>query len=664
VIFLSERQIVVLTDKEQARKRINVFHGSANNYINLIKELVGNSHDIFDKSTLNTIKIILHNSNKIEYIDSGSGIPIEGTASDGRPNYEAIFERAFAGSHYNNDTASIGQNGIFLYTLSMTCEDIEYFIARPNGNLYNIGYHKGDRVKELNVIGKEDKTYSRIIFSADNEVWNNPKFTYEEICNICKAQVCLGNMKITVEDKQNNLLSEFYYPNGIEDYFKEMTENKSTVIDDIKINKSIEYEFDKSINGEKTKFKDNIEIELLFNYSNDSEDDFQKEFLNTADLLLHGTIQDGVFVGLKNTIHKWLKDNNKYDKNEKPITLDDVSTGLNYICNMSSRYVEYDNQIKQKTSVLHYKDVLQNCINDYMEIFFIENSTEAFKLCNQVLINSRVRLKADQSRLNIKKMLEGNSKSPFGKIEGLTDCDKNAPFEQREIWICEGLSACSTLTDSRDDETMATYALRGRFINSLKSTVEDVLNNDPAYGLIQALKCGIEAPLAERKKFKNIELFNKENLKYNRIIIATDADSFGHGITLSLISFFYKFMRTLLKEGHIYIAVSPRYQINHKDKLYFAYSEEEKNKIVTEHNINPKSSQIAVIKGLGQLNVDVFWNNVMNPENRILKRVVYEDLTNEEDVEFYFNTLMGEDISERKDYVKEFITNTNIEEID
>lgn len=657
-------QIIVLSDKEQARKRINVFHGSANNYINMVKELIGNSHDIFDKDKLNTIQIILHNSNKIEYIDSGKGIPIEGTASDGRPNYEAIFERAFAGSKYNNESASIGQNGIFLYTLSMTCEDIDYYIARPNNNLYHISYHEGDRVSELEIVGKEDKTYSRMIFTLDNEVWNNPHFTFEEICYIAKSQAALGNIKITVEDKLNNLKNEFHYPNGIEDYFKEMTIIKSTVIDNINIGKLIEYSFDKMVNGEKIKLTDNISVDLIFNYSNDSNEDFQKEFLNTADLLLHGTIQDGIYNGLKNSIHKWLKNNNKYEKNEKPISIDDISTGLNYICNVSSKYVEYDNQIKQKTSVLHYKDVLQGCIMDFLEIFFIENPTEAFKLCNQVLINSRVRLRADKSRQSIKKMLEGNSKTPFGKIDGLTDCDKNTPFEEKEIWLCEGLSACSTLTDSRDDRTMATYALRGRFINSLKSSIEDVLKNEPAYGIIQALRCGIEAPASERKKFKNVELFNKNDLKYSKVIIATDADSFGHGITLSLLSFFYKFMPTLLKDGHIYIAVSPRYQINHKDKLYFAYTEDEKNKLVKKYKINPKSSQISVIKGLGQLNKDVFWEHVMNPENRTLKRVVYEEFTNEKDVEFYFNTLMGEDIAERKDYVKEYIINANIDEID
>ena len=187
--------IRVLNNKEQARLKINVWHGSASNWINMVKELSGNSLDIFEKLKLKTgnditqeIKIIIHNKNKIEFIDSATGIPVEEIASDGKPNYEAIFEVPFAGSNYEDEVATVGTNGLFLWSLAMTCEDIEFFIARPNNNIYNIAYHKGDRVKDLNIIGKSDKTYTRMIFSLDEEVWDNPNFTFEEIKSIVKGQ--------------------------------------------------------------------------------------------------------------------------------------------------------------------------------------------------------------------------------------------------------------------------------------------------------------------------------------------------------------------------------------------------------------------------------------------------------------------------------------------
>ena len=223
----------VLDRKQEARDMINIWHGNPSNWINMIKELVGNSLDIFSKrgTKNNSIYINIIDNKSIEYIDSGTGIPVELTAKDGSPNYEAIFERAFAGTNYNNKGTTVGQHGIFLYSLSMTCENIEYFIGRPNGNLYNIAYHKGDRVKELNVIGKTDKTFSKIVFTLDDEVWENPNFTFENIKTFVEGQASLYDVKITLEDKNRNLKEEYYYKNGIEDYFKKLqTINNKLVI--------------------------------------------------------------------------------------------------------------------------------------------------------------------------------------------------------------------------------------------------------------------------------------------------------------------------------------------------------------------------------------------------------------------------------------------------
>lgn len=511
--IMSEK-ITVLSEKDKARKRINVFHGSSTNWINMVKELLGNSLDVFDKDKLNTIRIIIHNKNKIEYIDTGMGIPVEGLASDGRPNYQAIFEKDFAGSRYGNESATIGQNGIFLYTLSMTCEDVEYFIARPNGNLYNISYHKGDRVDDLKIIGKESETYSRIIFSLDEEVWSEPNFTFDEISQIAKAQASLANVKIIVEDKQNNLFSEFYYPNGIEDFFKEAIQNKSIISDNIIIKKSLEHEFK---NGSENVHIDKIDLNLVFNYSNDSEEDFQKEFLNTADLLLHGTIQEGIYNGLKTCIDKWLDKNNKYSKNEKRITLDDVSTGLNYICNMSSLYVEYDNQIKQKTSVKRYRIIVKNIIEEFMEVFFIENPLMSEKVCMQTLINARARDKADKARQAIKKKLSEKIDTMGGRVEGLIDCKYHN--EDSELFISEGKSAMGSIVASRNPNTQGAVAIRGKILSCLKASYETIFKNQVVVDLIKIMGCGVEV---QSKHNKDLNSFDINKLRYGKIVISTD----------------------------------------------------------------------------------------------------------------------------------------------
>jgi len=670
--------IIVLSNKDQARKRINVFHGSSENWINMAKELLGNSLDIFKKTSNNNgeIKIIIHNRNKIEFSDSATGIPVEGVASDGSPNYEAIFERPFSGSNFSNSFASVGQNGIFLYTLTMTCEDIEYFISRPNGKIYNMKYHKGDRIGDLKVIGKDDKTYTHMIFSLDEEVWSNPCFTFEEISNITQAQASLSKAKIIVEDKENNKYVEFNYPNGIEDYFNEITQNKTIISDNIKIQKVENYEFVKKTssiqNGGKeniveTKYVDNISVDLVFNYTSDADEDFQKEFLNTADLLLHGTIQEGIYVGFKNSIDNWLNKNNRYNAKEKHITINDISTGLNYICNMSSLYVEYDNQIKQKTSVKRYKNIIKDIIEEYMEVFFIENTLMSEKICMQVLLNSRVRDKAEQSRLDIKKKLSNAKPNGLSvKVEGLKHCDmRHSTLEERILLLDEGISANSTIIDSFDNRIMGAYGLKGRFINSLKGKVMDVLNNVPAKGVIDALGCGIEIPQDEKKKFKDIKTFDIKDLKYGSIGILCDSDAFGKAISLSLITFFYKFMRTLLKQGRIYFVISPRFQIETKKGVsHYVYDENEKLEVIKKIGAE-NVSNITIRKGLGEFNADEFWDLVLSPEAREKTFIRVKYIEDEEEmIDYYFNALMGEDIVNRKKFIRENIVNVNLEELD
>jgi len=647
-------EITVLSKKEKARQRINVFHGSANYFINLIKELIGNSNDIFDKNKLNTINIILHNENKIEYIDSGSGIPIEGIASDGSPNYQAIFEKDFAGSRYGNTGTTIGQNGIFLYTLTMTSEDIEYFIARPNGNLYNIKYHKGDRASELNVIGKENTTYSRVIFSLDREVWNSPKFIFQDICDIAQTQSSLCNVKITVEDKENNLINEFYYENGILGYFNDMIQNKTMVTDQIRITQTKKVSIDKVVKGENTKIEDIVSADLIFTYSNDSNDDFKKEFLNTANLLSYGTIQDGIYAGLKNCINKLLKDNGKYAKNEKQISLDDVTTGLNYICNVSSYYVEYDNQIKQKTSSKHYKTVMQELVEEFMEIYFIENKEESEKLANVILLNKRVREKAEVNRKNIKKELEEKITNQSNRPAKFESCRSKIPSEIK-FTLIEGDSSLGSVKLARNSYDTSILPLKGKPINPFKSKLDKLLNNEEIKTIFKILGCGMEY---KGHSIKGIPKFNIDNLQVSRIQIATDFDYDGYHIQSLLIGIFYTLAPELLKQGKIYILYTPLYVIKTNKKVMhknettdtiLAYSEQEKGEIVTKLNESNITFKAKRFKGLGGLSVPIM-SKALSEEHIILKQLTMNDV--EESKKWLELFLSEEKLKDRKEYIE------------
>lgn len=651
--------IQVLSNKDKARTRINVFHDSSSNWINLIKELIGNSLDVFDKDYLNYIYIKLHSNTKIEYKDSGSGIPVEGIASDGRPNYQAIFETDFAGSKYGSVMQTVGQNGIFLWSLAMTCSDITFEIARPNGKIYSISYHKGERVGDLKVIGTSDETYTKIIFEPDNEVWENPNYTFEEISLIAQGQASLANVEITLEEVNRGIKEVYRYENGIYDYFEEKTNNKTFVTDNIVLVKNTKQMV------EKLKQEDDISINLIFSYSNDSNDDFKKDFLNTADLIRYGTINEGIIDGIRVSVNKWLKDNNKYNKSEKQINKDDVEIGLNYVCDVKSFLVEFVSQSKQRTDLPHYKISLKNNVDEFLSIYFVENPLQAEKLCGQVLINKRVREKSEVNRQELRKKLTAQTNKGLSvKIEGLKDCDmRHSELEERILILDEGLSANSTIIEAFDNRYMGCYGLKGRFINSLKSSVKDVLNNIPAYGIIQALGCGIEIPYEERKQFKDIQTFDQEKLRYGKVGILCDADAFGKGISLSLITFFKRYFPTLLKDGRIYLVASPRYEIrNKKHESFYAYNEKQKEDLIKE--LGNSFYDISIRKGLGEFNKEEFWEYVLSPEARksTFTKVLYEG--DESEIDRYFDMLMGDDIISRKSFIKENIVNLNLDELE
>lgn len=592
---INEQQIE-LTEKEQARTRINLWHGSANNWINMIKELIGNSLDVFDTSKKHNIEIIIKNSNRIIYRDDGNGIPVEGKTNMGNPSYIAIFEKPFVGSKYGATSKTVGQNGIFLYSLAMTSEDINIIIGRPNGNVYNCSYHKGDRTKDLEIISKTEETFTEIEFSLDREVWDNPDFTFQEIYEIAKTQSSLGNVKIYVKDEISGQSAEFEYENGINDFFNDITKDKIFIIENEYINKIKKETFKvKDID-----YEDEFDIEFIFNISNDSHDNIQKDILNTADLIQHGTIQDGVINGFRRGVEKFIKDNEKLKIDAKLINNDDIFEGLNYICNVKNNLVEYENQTKQKTSAKYYKNIIQKFIMDYLELLFLENRDLAEKICNQISINSKARINSDKARLNIQKKLCVGNKGKV-KIEGLTDCKmKESTLEERILLVVEGKSAKSTVVEAYDNRIMGSLGLKGRFISCLKKTVEDVLNNEPAYTLIQALGCGIEIPYEERKEFKDIKTYDEGNLRYDCIGILTDADCFGSGIRLALLTFFYKYMPNLLKQGKIFIVVTPRYEIVMNDgKVYFPYSDREKQELIDKEVIKEEDiKSIGIKKGL------------------------------------------------------------------
>ena len=622
--------IEVLSNKDKARTRINVFHDSSSNWINLIKELIGNSLDVFDNNKTHNIGIKLLSNTVIEYTDDACGVPLEGIASNGLPNYQAIFEVDFAGSRYGNTGQTVGQNGVFFWTLAMTSENFTIEVGRPDGNIYTVSYHKGDRVKDLEIIGKTDNTYTKVLFEPDVEVWTNPNYTFEEVADICQSQASMGNVNITLSDVCSEQSKEFRFRNGIRDFFEYMTTDKRFISDNIYFTKYTEQLV------EKKNEEFGIDIEMIMGFSNDSNNDFKKDFLNTADLIKYGTINKGVITGIKNHVNRWLKTNNKYNKNEKQITDEDVEVGLNYICNVKSNYVEYVSQSKQATDAPHYKLALQRVVEEFLEVYSIENPIEVEKICSQILINKRSREKAERTRINIKKQLSGTI-DITNRIKKFVDC-RTKDKSKRELYIVEGDSALGSCKLGRNAEFQGVMPVRGKILNCLKADYDKIFKSDIIIDLIKILGCGIEVV---SKHNKELHAFDLENLRWDKVIICTDADVDGYQIRTLILTMIYRLMPTLIKAGRVYIVESPLYEIQCGKDIIFAYSDKEKDDIVSKLG----KCHIQRSKGLGENDPAMMWNTTMNPETRKLIQVTMEDIAgvNEE-----FELLLGDNLEGRK----------------
>jgi DNA gyrase subunit B len=641
---LSE-QIKQLSEKEKVRKKISVWLGSSNHIavLHVIKELVGNSVDEINKNNGNKIKITLHDSKTVTVEDNCKGLPFEGVNENGVENYKLLTETLFAGTKYDNgienDNYTVGTNGVFLTVLTYASENVEYEVARPNGNIYYLAYHKGDCIKPLEIIGKSDTTYTKIKFTLDDDIFEENYYTYDEICKIASEQASLINGEIEVIDERNNLRKIYKYEDGIKQFLEEQIAQLQPINDLIFVQKEVSH----NIKKEGKELIDNIKIQLALKYTKEDENNVQIEFLNGSNLIHHGTIYDGLINGLRTVIHKFLKDNGLYKKDEKQISKDDVIVGLNYVVNFKSYFPIFANQTKFASYVTYYKDVMQNLIEEYFEAYAIENKFDMERIANQVLINKRSREKAEQTRLDIKKTLQSNINNITNRIEGFVNC-RSKDKDKVELYIVEGKSARGALQQGRDAYIQAIYPLRGKILNCLKADYDKIFKNEIITDLIKILGCGVEI---KSKYAKGYNTFNLNDLRWSKIVIGTDADVDGFHIRTLILTMFYRLMPTLIREGKIYIAESPLYEITHNDKSYFAYDDQEKDRILQQLKGNVTVERN---KGLGENTAEMIWKTIMNPETRRLIKVTEDDVIK---MNQYFEMFLGDDLEGRKAYIEE-----------
>ena len=433
----------------------------------------------------------------------------------------------------------------------------------------------------------------------------------------------------------------FLYENGIADYVAEIAGGNTLT--------SVQYytaEHKGRDRADKEDYK--VKLSVAFTFSNQVK---MLEYFHNSSYLEHGgSPEDAVKLAFTNQIHNYLKNNNKYLKNEKPINFSDVEECLVLVSSSFSTQTSYANQTKKAITNKFIKECMTDFLKRQIEVYFIENPDEAIKIAEQVMINKRSRESAEKSRLNIKKKLTGTI-DLSNQVQKFVDC-RSKDLSQRELYIVEGDSALGSVKMARDAEFQAVIPVRGKILNCLKADYDKIFKNEIIVDLLKVLGCGVEV---KSKSNKDLSTFSLENLKWSKVIICTDADVDGFQIRTLILTMLYRLTPTLIEEGYVYIAESPLFEITTKDKTYFAYDEAEKTKIMG--MIGDKKCTIQRSKGLGENEADMMALTTMNPDTRRLIKVTPDDI---EHTTWMFDMLLGENLQARK----EFISNNGIDYLD
>ncbi len=606
-------------------------------------EILSNSIDEAREGYGNIIEITRYLDKSIEISDYGRGIPVDFNPVENRFNWELVFCEMYAGGKYKTNDGenyeySLGLNGLGACATQYASEYMDVTVLR-DGFKYSLHFERGENVGGLTKEPfRHRHTGTTTRWRPDLDVFTDidiPSEYYEEIL---KKQAIV-NKGLTF--KYRNEISkgqfeekEFVYADGITDYVKEVGGEET--LTDIRF---IECERKGRDREDKPEYK--VKLSVAFCFSNKAT---MLEYYHNSSFLEHGGSPDkAVSNAFTYSIDQYLKNNNKYNKNESKINFGDVRDCLILVTNTFSTVTSYENQTKKAINNKFIADAMIEWLRHELEVYFIENKAEAEKIAAQVLVNKRSREHAEKARINIAKNLSSNI-DINNRVEKFVDC-RTKDISRREVYIVEGDSALGACKLGRDSEFQAIMPIRGKILNCLKADYEKIFKSDVIVDLLRVLGCGVEI---SSKHNKNLSTFDMANLRWDKIVICTDADVDGFQIRTLILAMLYRLVPTLIDEGKVYIAESPLFEINCKDKTYFAYTEKEKADIIA--NIGSSKYTVQRSKGLGENEPEMMWETTMNPETRRLIKVMSEDV---EPTATMFDLLLGDNLADRKTYIAE-----------
>jgi len=641
--------ISALKGADRVRLRPGVIFGSdgLEGCQHSIFEILSNSIDEAREGYGDVIEVTRFLDHSIMVADRGRGIPLDYNPKEERYNWELVFCELYAGGKYNNNAGesyefSLGLNGLGSCATQYSSEYMDVTVYR-DGYRYDLHFEKGEN--EGGLIKEKcdyEHTGTIIKWKPDLEVFTDINVPLEYFQNVLKKQavvnaglkfILLNEIPSDTPGETAFERYEYYYENGILDYIKEINQDKGFT--DIQL---VETEKRGRDREDKPEYKVKFQIAFCFN----NEINLLEYYHNSSFLEYGGSPDKAVRTAFTYVIDKYIKSNNKYNKNENKITFADIQDSLILVSNSFSTITSYENQTKKAITNKFIQEAMTDFLKEQLEVYFIENKVEADKIMEQVLVNKRSRESAEKARINIKKKLSG-SMDLANRVQKFVDC-RTKDVSRRELYIVEGDSALGSCKLARDAEFQAIMPVRGKILNCLKADYDRIFKSEIIIDLLKVLGCGVEIKSKHNKDFNSFDL---NNLKWDKVIICTDADVDGFQIRTLILTMLYRLVPTIIEKGKVYIAESPLFEITTKNKTYFAYSEKEKAAIISK--IKDKYT-IQRSKGLGENDPEMMSYTTMNPETRKLIKILPSDVKKTEEM---FELLLGDNLQGRKDFIAE-----------
>ena len=631
-------QIQILEGLEAVRKRPGMYIGSTSSrgLHHLVYEIVDNSVDEALAGYCSEIQVFINEDNSITVIDNGRGIPVGIQSKAKRPAVEVVFTVLHAGGKFGGGGYKVsgGLHGVGSSVVNALSNWLEVEVSR-DGKIYKQRYEKGKVCYDLKVIGKTDSTGTKVTFKPDETIFDDVIYDYNTLrVRLRETAFLTKNLKISLtdlrKDEEGNIKSEtFHYEGGIKEFVAYLNKSKTPL-------------YDKIIYAEGS--KDNVYVEVALQH-NDSYNETVYSFVNNIITPEGGMHLTGFRSALTKVFNDYARNNKILKEKDDNLSGEDLREGLTGIISVKIENPQFEGQTKQKLGNAIARTAVESVMGEQMVWFLEQNPAVAKTIIDKALLAQRARIAARKARDVARKTNLSESLSLPGK---LADCSDKDP-KKCEIYIVEGDSAGGSAKTARNRATQAILPLRGKILNVEKARLDHILENAEIKAMITAFGTGIH------------DNFDISKLRYDKIIIMTDADVDGAHIATLLLTFFYRFMPDLIRQGHVYLAQPPLYRLEKNKKIWYAYSDDELSNIIDQVG-RDQNNKVQRYKGLGEMDAEQLWETTMDPEKRVLLRVAIDD-DDESEVDLTFNVLMGDKVEPRKKFIEEnakFVKNLDV----